>query len=129
MSSEAEVVVQGKKDVQLSSTDDSAHVYGSDKVYVGAGKSLGGTGAGMRVDGGKQQVTIGTIASSVGTFKAPVFNPKNSLTIKPGQLEANVMTSKLSLTTSSARLKNSNNGVEISPTFVWVISKGRIMLG
>ncbi len=129
MSSEAEVVVQGKKDVQLSSTDANAYVYGSDKVYVGAGKSLRGTGAGMSVDGGKQETKIGTILGGVGTFKAPSFNPKNNLTIKPGKLEANVMVSKFLMTNSAVNLKLGGDGVVISPAFVRVISKGRVLLG
>jgi hypothetical protein len=143
MSSDDKVVVQGKKDVQLSSTSESAHVYGADKVYVGAGRNpaplaggamgplpqFGGRGAGMLVDGPARQVTIGTITANANKFDSPKFDDKNSLTVEPGKLEANVLRSKLYMTRTGAGLKVGPDGVLVSSTFVKVSSKGRVLLG
>jgi hypothetical protein len=140
MSSDDKVVVQSKKDAQLSSTNESAYVYGAKAVYVGAGNSAplpGGVagplgnahGAGMIAHSDNQTVMIGTILSDADKLSSPKFNTRNRLLIKPGELEATVLESRLRMKASSTFLKLGNDGLMISPAAVKVQSKGRVLLG
>ncbi len=143
MSSDDKVVVQGKKDVQLSSTSASAYVYGAEKTYVGAGRNpaalaggalgplpqFGGQGAGLLVDGPARQVTIGTITADVTEFDSPKFDPKNGIVIEPGSIDASVVRSRMYLARAGAGLKVGADGMIVSTSFVKVSSKGRVLLG